>query len=62
MDADAACVTQIVQAGASGYLPKDSADVDFIQAVAAIFEGKSFPTARTICWWFDASLITSATG
>jgi len=42
MHADDAYVTQILQAGASGYLLKDSADVDLIQAVTAVSEGKSF--------------------
>jgi two-component system, NarL family, response regulator NreC len=42
MHADDAYVTQILQAGASGYLLKDSADVDLIQAVAAVSQGKSF--------------------
>jgi DNA-binding NarL/FixJ family response regulator len=34
--------------GATGYLLKDSADVDVIQAVAAVSQGKSFfsPVAR----------------
>jgi two-component system response regulator NreC len=42
MHADEAYVTQILQAGATGYLLKDSADVDLIQAVAAVAQGKSF--------------------
>ena len=42
MHADEAYVTQILQAGATGYLLKDSADVDLIQAVAAVSKGKSF--------------------
>ena len=42
MHADEAYVTQILHAGAAGYLLKDSADVDLIQAVTAISEGKSF--------------------
>src|SRR5262245_42706409 len=42
MHADEAYVTQILQAGAVGYLLKDSADVDLIQAVAAVAQGKSF--------------------
>ena len=42
MHADEAYVTQILQAGAIGYLLKDSADVDLIQAVSAVSEGKSF--------------------
>jgi DNA-binding NarL/FixJ family response regulator len=42
MHADEAYLTQILQAGATGYLLKDSADVDLIQAVAAVAQGKSF--------------------
>ena len=42
MHADEAYVLQILQAGASGYLLKDSADVDLIQAVGAVAAGKSF--------------------
>ena len=42
MHADEAYVIQILQAGAAGYLLKDSADVDLIQAVSAISQGKSF--------------------
>ncbi len=42
MHADEAYVTQILQAGATGYLLKDSADVDLIQAVTAVAKGTSF--------------------
>jgi DNA-binding NarL/FixJ family response regulator len=42
MHADEAYVTQILQAGATGYLLKDSADVDLMQAVSAVSIGKSF--------------------
>ena len=42
MHADDAYVIQILQAGATGYLLKDSADVDLIQAVTAVARGKSF--------------------
>lgn len=42
MHADEAYVMQILQAGAAGYLLKDSADVDLMQAVAAVVMGKSF--------------------
>jgi DNA-binding NarL/FixJ family response regulator len=42
MYADEAYVTQILQAGATGYLLKDSADVDLMQGVAAVALGKSF--------------------
>jgi DNA-binding NarL/FixJ family response regulator len=42
MHADEAYVNQILKAGASGYLLKDSADVDLIEAVSAVSQGKSF--------------------
>ena len=42
MHADEAYVTQMLRAGAAGYLLKDSADVDLLQAVEAISAGKSF--------------------
>jgi two-component system, NarL family, response regulator NreC len=42
MHADEAYVTQMLRAGASGYLLKDSADVDLLQAVEAVSVGKSF--------------------
>lgn len=42
MHADEAYVTQILQAGAAGYLLKDSADSDLVKAVAAVAMGKSF--------------------
>ena len=42
MYADEAYVTQVLQAGAAGYLLKDSADVDLLQAVSAVAQGKSF--------------------
>jgi two-component system, NarL family, response regulator NreC len=42
MHSDEAYVTQILQAGATGYLLKDSADVDLMHAVAAVSLGKSF--------------------
>ena len=42
MHADEAYVNQILQAGATGYLLKDSADVDLIQAVSAVSKGKAF--------------------
>jgi len=49
MHSDEAYVTQILKAGAIGYLLKDSADVDLLQAVSAVAQGKSFfspPIAR----------------
>ncbi len=42
MHSDQAYVTQAVMAGARGYLLKDSAGGDLIQAVAALAAGKSF--------------------
>lgn len=42
MYADEAYVRQILHAGAAGYLLKDSADVDLIQAVSEVARGKSF--------------------
>ena len=42
MHADEAYVAQAVEAGAHGYLLKDSADVDLVRAVEAVATGKSF--------------------
>jgi two-component system, NarL family, response regulator NreC len=42
MHADEAYVTQVLRAGATGYLLKDSADADLMEAVAAVAQGKSF--------------------
>jgi DNA-binding NarL/FixJ family response regulator len=42
MHADEPYVTQVLRAGASGYLLKDSADTDLIRAVAAVSQRKSF--------------------
>ena len=42
MHSDEAYVNQILKAGATGYLLKDSADVDLIEAVSAVSQGKSF--------------------
>jgi DNA-binding NarL/FixJ family response regulator len=42
MHADEAYVTQILEAGAKGYLLKDSADVDLVEAVQAVSQGRSF--------------------
>jgi DNA-binding NarL/FixJ family response regulator len=42
MHADERYVTEVLHAGAAGYLLKDSADVDVLQAVSALSEGKSF--------------------
>ena len=42
MYADEAHVVQAIEAGASGYLLKDSADTDLVAAVKATIRGKSF--------------------
>ena len=42
MHADGAYVTQILKAGAVGYLLKDSADVDLHRAVSEVARGRSF--------------------
>ena len=42
MYSDEAYVVQMLKAGATGYLLKDSADVDLLQAVQAVSQGKSF--------------------
>ena len=42
MHADEAYVRQILQAGGTGYLLKDSADVDLLQAVSETSQGRSF--------------------
>lgn len=42
MHADEAYITQSLQAGAHGYLLKDSADVELMRAVTAVAAGKSY--------------------
>jgi DNA-binding NarL/FixJ family response regulator len=42
MHADEAYIIQSLEAGARGYLLKDSADTDLVRAVTAVVEGKSF--------------------
>ena len=42
MHADEAYIIQSLEAGARGYLLKDSADSDLVRAVTAVVEGKSF--------------------
>jgi two-component system response regulator NreC len=42
MHSEEAYITQAMQAGARGYLLKDSADTELIRAVAAVAAGKSF--------------------
>jgi DNA-binding NarL/FixJ family response regulator len=50
MHVDEAHITQAVEAGASGYLVKDSADDDLVKAVTAAVQGKSFfsPAAAAV--------------
>lgn len=42
MHAEEAYITQALEAGATGYLLKDSADVELIRAVGAVAAGKSY--------------------
>jgi two-component system response regulator NreC len=42
MHADEAYIIQALQAGARGYLLKDSADIELVRAVTVVSEGKSF--------------------
>lgn len=42
MYSDEAYVNQVLKAGATGYLLKDSADVDLLQAVSVVAKGQSF--------------------
>jgi two-component system, NarL family, response regulator NreC len=42
MHSDEAHVTQAIEAGATGYLLKDSADTDLLSAVAAAAQGRAF--------------------
>jgi two-component system response regulator NreC len=42
MHADEAYIIQALEAGARGYLLKDSADAELVRAVTAVAEGKSF--------------------
>jgi two-component system, NarL family, response regulator NreC len=42
MYSDEAYIAQVLQAGARGYLLKDSADEDLIRALTAVSQGKSF--------------------
>jgi DNA-binding NarL/FixJ family response regulator len=42
MHSDEAYIAQVLQAGARGYLLKDSADEDLIRALTAVGQGKSF--------------------
>ena len=50
MHADEAHITQAVEAGASGYLLKDSADAELVKAVTAAIQGRSFfsPTVAAV--------------
>jgi len=42
MYADEAYVTQVLRAGAAGYILKDSAETDLVQAITAVSEWKAF--------------------
>lgn len=42
MYSDDGCISQALQAGAYGYLLKDSADTDLVAAVAAVGQGRAF--------------------
>ncbi len=42
MHADEAYITEVLHAGAKGYLLKDAADVELLRAVTAVAAGKSF--------------------
>jgi two-component system response regulator NreC len=46
MHADEAYLTQAVEAGALGYLLKDSADVELVNAVTSAIQGRSFFSPR----------------
>ena len=50
MHADEVHITKAVEAGASGYLVKDSADTELVKAVTATAEGKSYfsPAAAAV--------------
>jgi DNA-binding NarL/FixJ family response regulator len=50
MHAEEAYITRAFEAGASGYLLKDSADVDLIQGISAVAAGKSYfsPTVARV--------------
>lgn len=50
MHADEAYITQAVEAGASGFILKDSADTELVKAVTAAIQGRSFfsPKATTV--------------
>ena len=50
MHADEVHITKAVEAGASGYLVKDSADSELVKAVTVTFQGKSYfsPAAAAI--------------
>ena len=50
MHSDQPYVNQVLEAGATGYLTKDSADVYLVEAVGAVSEGRSFfgPTAQSL--------------
>ena len=53
MHADEAYITQAVEAGATGYLLKDSADVELVKAVTAAIQGRSFFSPRVSAFLLD---------
>jgi two-component system response regulator NreC len=48
MHAHEAYVSQTIRAGALGYVLKDSADVELVHAVEAVFKGQSFFSSAVI--------------
>ncbi len=53
MHADDAYITQAVEAGACGYLLKDSADAELLKAVTAAIQGQSFFSPRAAAVLLD---------
>ena len=53
MYADEAYITQAVEAGALGYLLKDSADAELVKAVTAAIQGRSFFSPRVSAFLLD---------
>ena len=53
MHADEVHIVRAVEAGASGYLLKESADDDLVKAVAAAVQGQSFFSPRAAAVLLD---------
>jgi DNA-binding NarL/FixJ family response regulator len=53
MYADEAYITQAVEAGALGYLLKDSADAELVKAVTAAIQGRSFFSPKVSTFLLD---------